>query len=285
MSNLSSEHAAVSAYPVNRPLILLVVLFAHAGLLLLLIEISQAYQLESPISSPPIQVRLLTLSKAEKPTQQSSATAPATSPVTSIGPGKAKPQSAQPKILALKQPSPSLQPVPDSAITSATPATIDSPSPAHTTPQVQPMTPVSGHAAQHSSHAQSTAGAATQHKATDTGAEPQVQAQPQQARLGSTSPTSMEHVPVSRVEVLSMGLIQYNDRDLQQQNRDLVLTIYIDAQGKTKQVLLKDSTGLDYLDQMVIKAALKAKFKPHVVAGQAVAVKVEFPFQLKLSQR
>ncbi|WP_171492134.1 energy transducer TonB, partial [Acinetobacter qingfengensis] len=89
----------------------------------------------------------------------------------------------------------------------------------------------------------------------------------------------------SQVTVLSIGQINYNDKALQNQNRLLILTLQIDSKGKPTQIRIKQSSGLDYLDQLVIKAAQKARFKPHIVNGQAVAVIVDYPFQLNLSQR
>lgn len=91
-------------------------------------------------------------------------------------------------------------------------------------------------------------------------------------------------IPVSRVDVLSLGKLIYDDRELQNQQRLVVLTIQINAKGLPINIHVKQSSGLDSLDERAIRAIQKSKFKPHKVNGEAVPVIVNFPIQLKLSR-
>lgn len=100
-----------------------------------------------------------------------------------------------------------------------------------------------------------------------------------------TLSTQMEPIPVNQVDVLSFGKLRYNDQALQQKSRMVILSIFIDSKGNPVQVSIKQSSGINQLDQMALKAAEKSKFKAHKVNGQAVPVVVDFPIDLQLSQR
>ena len=96
--------------------------------------------------------------------------------------------------------------------------------------------------------------------------------------------TNKMPIPVSRVDVLSLGKFNYDDRELNNQQRMLVLTIQIDAQGQAININIKQSSGVSSLDERAIKAMQKTKFKPHKINGEAVSVIVDFPIQLKMSR-
>lgn len=89
---------------------------------------------------------------------------------------------------------------------------------------------------------------------------------------------------VSKVDILSFGQLNYDDRELQNQQRLLILTIKINPQGQPIDVRVKQSTGLSNLDARGVQAAQKTKFKPHILNGEAVAIVVDFPIQLKLGR-
>lgn len=91
-------------------------------------------------------------------------------------------------------------------------------------------------------------------------------------------------IPVSRVDVLSLGKFSYDDHELQNQQRLIILTLQIDAKGQATAVRIKQSSGIASLDDRAVKAMHKSKFKPHKVNGEAVAIVVDFPFQLKLGR-
>lgn len=91
-------------------------------------------------------------------------------------------------------------------------------------------------------------------------------------------------IPINRVDVLSLGKLTYDDRELQNQQRVVVLTIHINAKGLPVNIHVKQSSGLESLDERAMAAIRKSKFKPHKMNGEAVAVIVDFPIQLKLSR-
>ncbi|MCH7336379.1 TonB family protein [Acinetobacter sp. NIPH 2699] len=93
-----------------------------------------------------------------------------------------------------------------------------------------------------------------------------------------------EPVQVSSVDVLSFGQLRYDDRELKQQNRVVELRIRINENGQPTDIQLRQSSGIASLDERVIQAARKSKFKPYKINGRAVAVVVEFPVQLTLSR-
>lgn len=99
-----------------------------------------------------------------------------------------------------------------------------------------------------------------------------------------SAPKPQQPIMVSKVDVLSFGKLNYDDLELQNQQRLLVLTIKINPQGQAIDVKVKQSTGLSSLDARGVQAAQKTKFKPHILNGEAVAIVVDFPIQLKLGR-
>ncbi len=99
-----------------------------------------------------------------------------------------------------------------------------------------------------------------------------------------SAPKPQQPIMVSKVDVLSFGKLNYDDRELQNQQRLLVLTIKINPQGQAIDVKVKQSTELSSLDARGVQAAQKTKFKPHILNGEAVAIVVDFPIQLKLGR-
>lgn len=99
--------------------------------------------------------------------------------------------------------------------------------------------------------------------------------------------TQVEHddvVQVSSVDVLSFGGLDYDDRELKQQNRLVELRIRINEKGQPIDIQLRQSSGVQSLDERVMQAARKSRFKPHKINGQAVTIVVDFPVQLKLNR-
>ncbi|MFP0263594.1 energy transducer TonB [Acinetobacter pittii] len=99
--------------------------------------------------------------------------------------------------------------------------------------------------------------------------------------------TQVEHddvVQVSSVDVLSFGGLDYDDRELKQQNRLVELRIRINEKGQPINIQLRQSSGIQSLDERVIQAARKSRFKPHKINGRAVTIVVDFPVQLKLNR-
>lgn len=99
--------------------------------------------------------------------------------------------------------------------------------------------------------------------------------------------TQVEHndvVQVSSVDVLSFGGLDYDDRELKQQNRLVELRIRINEKGQPIDIQLRQSSGIQNLDERVMQAARKSRFKPHKINGRAVTIVVDFPVQLKLNR-
>lgn len=96
--------------------------------------------------------------------------------------------------------------------------------------------------------------------------------------------TNKMPIPVSKVDVLRLGKFNYDDRELKNQQRVLILTIHINAEGLAVNITIKQSSGVTSLDERAIKAMKKTKFKPHQINGEAVSVIVDFPIQLKMSR-
>ncbi|MEQ1136184.1 energy transducer TonB [Acinetobacter seifertii] len=99
--------------------------------------------------------------------------------------------------------------------------------------------------------------------------------------------TQVEHhnvVQVSSVDVLSFGGLDYDDRELKQQNRLVELRIRINEKGQPIDIQLRQSSGIQGLDERVMQAARKSRFKPHKINGRAVTIVVDFPVQLKLNR-
>ncbi len=99
--------------------------------------------------------------------------------------------------------------------------------------------------------------------------------------------TQVEHddiVQVSSVDVLSFGGLDYDDRELKQQNRLVELRIHINEKGQPIDIQLRQSSGIQSLDERVMQATRKSRFKPHKINGRAVTIVVDFPVQLKLNR-
>ena len=99
--------------------------------------------------------------------------------------------------------------------------------------------------------------------------------------------TQVEHddvVQVSSVDVLSFGGLDYDDRELKQQNRLVELRIRINEKGQPIDIQLRQSSGIASLDERVMQATRKSRFKPHKINGRAVTIVVYFPVQLKLNR-
>ncbi|EXR42433.1 energy transducer TonB [Acinetobacter sp. 1294243] len=99
--------------------------------------------------------------------------------------------------------------------------------------------------------------------------------------------TQVEHddvVQVSSVDVLSFGGLDYDDRELKQQNRLVELRIRINEKGQPIDIQLRQSSGIQNLDERVMQAARKSRFNPQKINGRAVTIVVDFPVQLKLNR-
>lgn len=75
----------------------------------------------------------------------------------------------------------------------------------------------------------------------------------------------------------------YTNRDLQGADRSIVVSIEADTNGNVVNVRVVRSSGIDALDQKIVRAVRNAKFKPYKENGVAYPFKAEQPFELKLN--
>lgn len=75
----------------------------------------------------------------------------------------------------------------------------------------------------------------------------------------------------------------YTNADLKGSDRSIVVAIDADANGQITNVRVVRSSGVDALDQKIIRAVRGAKFKPYKENGVAYPFKAEQPFDLKLN--
>ncbi|MFW1773802.1 energy transducer TonB [Acinetobacter seifertii] len=108
--------------------------------------------------------------------------------------------------------------------------------------------------------------------------------QQEYSKAPSTQVEQDDVVQVSSVDVLSFGGLDYDDRELKQQNRLVELRIRINEKGQPIDIQLRQSSGIQSLDERVMQAARKSRFKPHKINGRAVTIVVDFPVQLKLNR-
>ena len=75
----------------------------------------------------------------------------------------------------------------------------------------------------------------------------------------------------------------YSNSDLKGSDRSIVVAIDADTNGQITNVRVVRSSGVDALDQKIIRAVRGAKFKPYKENGVAYPFKAEQPFELKLN--
>lgn len=75
----------------------------------------------------------------------------------------------------------------------------------------------------------------------------------------------------------------YTNSDLQGSDRTVVVSVEADTSGAITHVRIVRSSGIDSLDQKILRAVRGAKFKPYRENGVAYPFKAEQPFELKLN--
>lgn len=75
----------------------------------------------------------------------------------------------------------------------------------------------------------------------------------------------------------------YTNSDLKGADRSIVVSIEADTSGRITNVRVVRSSGVDALDQKIVRAVRGAKFKPYMENGVAYPFKAEQPFELKLN--
>lgn len=110
----------------------------------------------------------------------------------------------------------------------------------------------------------------------------------------SASPKKVQALPTQTIEVLPAHLTtriqwskfpkpNYSNTDLKNKNRAAIIRVYADERGEVQEATVEESTGLNGLDQVLIRAVEKAQVKPHVAEnGKAVPQIGYQAFNLKL---
>lgn len=75
----------------------------------------------------------------------------------------------------------------------------------------------------------------------------------------------------------------YTNSDLKGSDRTVVVSIEADTNGSVVNVSIVRSSGIDALDQKILRVVRGAKFKPYKKNGVAYPFKVQQPFELKLN--
>lgn len=107
----------------------------------------------------------------------------------------------------------------------------------------------------------------------------EITAQSQQSVTLPSLAHSSPVMPLSRIDVISFGKLKYYDRELQGQQRLVILRLQIDQKGQPVEVTLQQSSGIDTLDRRAIRAAKIARFEPYRENGHATDVVVDYPIE------
>ena len=75
----------------------------------------------------------------------------------------------------------------------------------------------------------------------------------------------------------------YTNRDLQGSDRTVVVSIEADTNGNVVNARITKSSGIDSLDQKILRSVRNAKFRPYKENGVAYPFRAEQPFELKLN--
>lgn len=88
----------------------------------------------------------------------------------------------------------------------------------------------------------------------------------------------------TRIQWINFPKIQFDDADLKSQDRYAIVRIKANESGKVVDASMKESTGLQKLDQMLIKAIYAAKTKPFQKNGNTLSIIGYQVFSLKLNE-
>ena len=89
----------------------------------------------------------------------------------------------------------------------------------------------------------------------------------------------------TRIQWKKFPSLQYQNTDLKDQNRSAIIRVYADEVGNVSKATVQESTGLAYLDQLLVKAVSEAKVKPYIKNDTAMTMVGYQTFNLKLDQQ
>lgn len=302
ISNSSISQIQIRHYQ-RLSIVMVAVILGHLLVFLCMLKMVQPYTFATPPVIQAIRVHFVSLTKTQPLPPQQAQTS--TQTVSEQPTPKTRQQeiihSLQSSKIVEKQPSTDRQPVLPESVPTQKPVTEQVTRKEIQQPPAQVISmPVESEsqtvtAQQQQSQAETNQTQTNQQQQTQANEQQQGQTQAEQLnRAGQNQQTSKAHdqpiveqqpLRVSNIDVLSIGAIKYDERILQNQERILILTITVDPQGLPDKISIKQSSGIAALDQIVIKAAQKSRFKPYKVDGKAMSIIVDYPFQLKPNQR
>ena len=111
--------------------------------------------------------------------------------------------------------------------------------------------------------------------------------QPAPAPVAPAAPTGPKSVSIggSGVQWSRSPKPQYTSKDLQGEERRVVVEITADQTGKVTNARIVTSSGLAALDEKILRSVRSARFKPYKENGIAYPIKAEQPFDLTLNAK
>lgn len=273
--------------PKQKYAALVLVVSSHLLAIWLLVYLHQPYRISTPAQVNAIKVRFVSISKSKTVALENAASAEAApksiaqpqKEITPVKPVDIEKVKEQPKTITSQQSRKTIvqQPKTEPAIKTQTTAI-----PAKPVSQSS-LDDAQGKAIQGSKQSSQGQGTAQGDAKTAGGTQDGNDKTVSQAQAAPVADDTL--IQVNTVDVLSFGKLPYTDKDLQNQSHQVILTIYVDNKGNPTQVQVKHSTGLDYLDQLAVKAAQKARFKPYKVNGQGKSIVVDMPINFEMNRR
>ncbi|OUY06498.1 energy transducer TonB family protein [Acinetobacter populi] len=290
----------LKANGIGRPVIFIAVLCGHLLALWLLVYLHRPYQLSASPQINAIKVHFISMSKSDTLAQQSSAAQQA-APEKATDPQPKVENPVKPAIIKPVEQVKTLTATQSEKIVSRLQTkneTVQKTKVTESTSSPSPTLAIKENKASNQNLSSTDNGQGTAIQGSKTVSVGQGTAQGEDQHAGGrqegndktlsraqAAPLAQEDpIQVNTIDVLSFPL-KYQDRELQNQDRQVILTIYVDSKGNTSKVMIKQSTGIAYLDQLAVKAAQKARFKPHKIDGRAVPIFVNLPIDFRMNQR
>ena len=88
----------------------------------------------------------------------------------------------------------------------------------------------------------------------------------------------------TRIQWVKFPKVQFDDAELKSQDRYAIVRIKANESGKVIEASVKESTGIQKLDQMLLKAVYAAKTKPFKKDGNELSIIGYQTFSLKLNE-
>ena len=112
----------------------------------------------------------------------------------------------------------------------------------------------------------------------------------------SAPPKKVHQLPAQSIDVLPAHLTtriqwakfpqpNYSNEDLNQKSRAAIIRVFADENGNVQEATVEESTGIQGLDQILVRAVEKAEVKPHIEGGKPAPQIGYQAFNLKLTDK